>query len=376
MRLPKKIAESEPLILKAIESGVDYFDTAYIYPGSEEMLGTILEKNKCRDQVKIATKLPHYLIKKADDMDRYFELQKKRLRTSYIDNYLIHMLPDVPIWQKLLDLGIDRWIAEKKASGEIRKIGFSFHGNTDNFLKLLDAYPWEFCLVQYNYMDENTQAGRIGVEAAHERGIPVLIMEPLRGGLLVRNLPPKAKALMDGYGKSLTSEPWSPAEWAFRWLWDQESITCVLSGMNDMDMLKENIRIAETADAGHLNDEQRAFYEKLKEAVREGIPVSCTGCGYCMPCPYGVNIPGCFHCLNASALDGYAKAFKEYVMTTSFSKEGTNAGRCIGCGACISRCPQEIPIPKKLSRVKRKFEHLPYRVARRIIVSKFTRKKK
>lgn len=370
MRLPKSTAASEALILRAIELGVDYFDTAYIYPGNEELLGSILEKNHCRPQVKIATKLPHYLIKKREDLDRYFEVQKKRLKTSYIDNYLIHMLPDGAIWQKLLDLGIAQWIEAKISSGEIRKIGFSFHGSTDNFLELLDMYPWDFCLVQYNYMDETSQAGRIGVETAHAKGIPVLVMEPLRGGLLVRNLPPKAMALIEGRGE----EKWSAAEWALRWLWDQDAVSCVLSGMNDMKMLEENVRMAGDGTANHLTSEQRAFYEKLKDAIEERIPVGCTGCGYCMPCPYGVNIPGCFRCYNAAAMDGYPKAFKEYLMATSFSEEGTNAGRCVGCGACVKHCPQKIPIPQKLSRVKRKFEHLPYKIARKVILSKFTRK--
>lgn len=376
MRLPKGFAESESVIMHAINLGVDYFDTAYIYPGNEELLGKILEKNGCRNRVKIATKLPHYLIKKSSDPDRYFETQKKRLRTDYIDRYLIHMLPDVSIWNRLKALGLPEWLAQKKASGEIGEIGFSYHGSTEDFLELLNVYPWDFCLVQYNYMDENTQAGRIGVETAHSMGIPVIIMEPLRGGLLVNNLPPKAKALIEAYGEEnlLGDRPWTPAEWALRWLWDQEAVSCVLSGMNDKEMLEENIRISQEATPGHLSDDQRSFYKSLKEAIEESVPVGCTGCGYCMPCPFGVNIPGCFRCYNVSALDGYAKAFKEYMMATSFSEGGTNAGRCTGCGACISHCPQEIPIPKELSRVKGKFEHLPYRIARRIALSMFTKK--
>lgn len=374
MRLPKSIPSSEALIMRALQLGVDYFDTAYIYPGNEKLLGTILEKNRCRHQVKIATKLPHYLIKKKEDMDRYFDVQKRRLKTSYIDNYLIHMLPDTAIWQRLVDLGILSWIREKKDSGEIRKIGFSFHGSTENFLALLDVHPWDFCLVQYNYMDETSQAGRIGVETAHKKGIPVIIMEPLRGGFLANNLPPKALHLMGEHKGGTSARVWTPAEWALRWLWDQEAVTSVLSGMNQMDMLEENVRIAKDARPNHLTHQQREFYETLKSAAWENIPVGCTGCGYCMPCPYGVNIPGCFRCYNAAALDGYAKAFKEYIMSTSFSEEGTNAGRCVGCNACISRCPQKIPIPRDLSRVKGKFEHLPYRLARKIILAKFTRK--
>ena len=187
MRFTKKgnrfdVKKAEKELMTAIKNGVNYFDTAYIYPGSEVLLGGILERNDCRDKVNIATKLPQYLIKSEAALDRYFNEQLSRLRTDYIDYYLMHMLTDIAAWEKLARLGIKEWIDKKKAEGKIRNLGFSFHGNTEMFLKILDAYDWDFCQIQYNYMDEHTQAGRRGLKAAAERGIPVIIMEPLRGG--------------------------------------------------------------------------------------------------------------------------------------------------------------------------------------------------
>ncbi|WP_312105083.1 aldo/keto reductase, partial [Lachnoclostridium sp.] len=187
LRFPKKgkaidMEETEREILYAIEHGINYFDTAYIYSGSEEALGTILQKHNCREKVMIATKLPHYLIKKAGDIDRFFDEQLKRLKTDYIDYYLMHMLPDVNIWNRLIDLGILEWLESKKQAGIIKRIGFSYHGNTAAFQELLDAYPWDFCQIQYNYMDEQSQAGVAGLKKAASKNIPVIIMEPLRGG--------------------------------------------------------------------------------------------------------------------------------------------------------------------------------------------------
>ena len=227
--------KAEKEFMRAYELGVNYFDTAYIYPGSEELVGRIIEKNGIRDKIRLATKLPQYLIRNRAGLDKYFDEELKRLRTDYVDNYLMHHMTDINQWEKLKELGIEDWIAEKKKSGRIRNIGFSFHGNTNSFKAILNAYDWDFCLVQYNYFDEFTQAGREGIKAAHEKGLSVFIMEPLRGGKLVDLLPEKAK-------REIASDPhgWTPAEWAFRWLWDQPEITCVLSGMNSVDMVEEN----------------------------------------------------------------------------------------------------------------------------------------
>ena len=201
MRFPKKHGKivmdtAEQLLCRAVDQGINYFDTAYIYSGSEAALGEIFEKHNLRKKINIATKLPHYLIKNSQGLEKLFEEELRRLRTDYIDYYLMHMLNDIEAWQRLQEMGIEQWIAEKKASGAIRQVGFSYHGNTDMFCKILDAYDWDFCQVQYNYLDEHSQAGRRGVEYAHCKGIPVIIMEPLRGGRLVDLLPQKAKQII------------------------------------------------------------------------------------------------------------------------------------------------------------------------------------
>lgn len=218
MRFPKKgnavdMEETERELRYAIEQGVNYFDTAYIYKGNEKVFGELVAKNDWREQIKIATKIPHYMIKSVKGLEKLFQEQLERLQTDYIDNYLMHMLPDIHIWEKLIRMGILDWIQEKKSSGQIRNIGFSYHGNTENFISLIDTYPWDFCQVQYNYMDEHSQAGRAGVRHAAKKNIPVIIMEPLRGGRLVNDLPEKAVRLFE------EAQPHrSPAEWGLRWL--------------------------------------------------------------------------------------------------------------------------------------------------------------
>ena len=293
------MAATEEQLLSAIRAGVNYFDTAYIYPDSERALGELLAKHGLRQSVHIATKLPQYLIKRSEDMERYFTEQLRRLQTDCVDYYLMHMLPDVTTWNRLKGLGITEWIAEKKASGAIRNIGFSYHGNTGTFLELLEDYDWDFCQIQYNYIDEHTQAGRKGLERAAEKGIPVIIMEPLRGGRLVNQLPDKAVK------RFAAAEPKrSPAEWGLRWLWNQPGVTVVLSGMNSLEMVEENCRIAADAGVGELTEADFQMYEDVKNAINEKIKVGCTGCSYCMPCPNGVDIPGCFRGYNARYTEG------------------------------------------------------------------------
>lgn len=349
--------EAEREILHAIDWGVNYFDTAYIYKGNEEVLGTILEKNKVREQVKIATKIPHYMIKSMEGLEKLFQEQLTRLQTDYIDNYLMHMLPDIRIWEKLIRMGILDWIRAKKESGQIRKIGFSYHGNSRQFMELIDIYPWDFCQVQYNYMDEYSQAGRDGVRHAASKGIPVIIMEPLRGGRLVKDLPKKA---LDIFARATPRR--SPAEWGLRWLWNQPEISCILSGMNTMEMLDENIRIANSVEAGELTEADMEVFERVKAAINEKIKVPCTGCSYCMPCPQGVDIPGVFRCYNVRYTDGWYKGMKEYLMCTTFRSRRTNASKCIKCGKCEKHCPQNIAISKELDQVKKHMENPVYKI--------------
>ena len=230
--------KAEREMAAAVEAGVNYFDTAYTYGGSEVCLGKFLAKGY-RDRVNIATKLPHYYLKQPGDMQRYFAEELERLQTDHVEYYLMHMLNDVNTWNRLENLGIREWIAEKKQAGEIKNIGFSFHGGCEQFKKLVDVYDWDFCQIQYNYMDEYTQAGVEGLRYAHAKGLPVIIMEPLRGGRLVNALPKEAQHIFQKANPER-----SFAEWGLRWLWNQPEVTVVLSGMNDVTQVQENVRIS------------------------------------------------------------------------------------------------------------------------------------
>ncbi|MBR3053968.1 MAG: aldo/keto reductase [Firmicutes bacterium] len=352
------VNKAEKEIMDAIGRGVNYFDTAYIYPGSEDCLGEVLERNGARDKVFIATKLPQYLIKNRSAAERYFKEELKRLRTDHVDFYLMHMLTDVKVWNNLCALGIRDWIEEKKASGAIGQIGFSFHGNTAAFKEILEAYDWDFCQIQYNYVDEHTQAGRAGLEAARERGIPVVIMEPLRGGKLVTMLPQKAKDLIAERGGGL-----SPQELAFRWLYDQEGIMTVLSGMNSLEMVEDNCRIAERAAEGKLGAEEMALIADVKAEIARSIKVPCTGCGYCMPCPHGVDIPGAFRCYNRMFTESKSSGRGEYMQSVGLRKEKSVTTQCVGCGRCEKHCPQHIEIIKELKNAGSALMPLPRRIA-------------
>ncbi|MCR4590347.1 MAG: aldo/keto reductase [Lachnospiraceae bacterium] len=340
--------KTEKELLRAIDLGVNYFDTAYIYSGSEAAIGEIFERNHVREKIYIATKLPQYLIGSRKAIDKYFDEQLKRLRTTYIDYYLMHMLTDIEAWNKLCDLGIKEWIAAKKESGEIRNIGFSFHGNTEMFLKILNAYDWDFCQIQYNYLDENTQAGRKGLEEAEKKGIPVIIMEPLRGGKLVDLMPEEGKALIKKNEKGYTA-----AELAFRWLYDQPGVTVVLSGMNSIEMLEENCRTADSALPGSLDDGDKALINSVRDIIQEKMKVGCTGCRYCMPCPKNVDIPAIFRCYNHMYSEAKSAGRREYFQTVGFQKNPADANLCVQCGKCEQHCPQHLPIRQLLKEADR-----------------------
>ena len=351
------IDKAEKELMTAYKAGVNYYDTAYIYPGSEDALGQILERNHIREKVHIATKLPQFLIRNIAAVDKYFDEELTRLRTTYIDYYLMHHVTDVAMWEKLKQVGILDWIRDKKASGAIRNIGFSYHGNTENFLKILNDYDWDFCQIQYNYLDEVSQAGVKGLRAAAEKGIPVVIMEPLRGGKLVNMLPQGARDAMKKSGRG-----WSPAEWGLRWLYDQKEVTVVLSGMNSVEMVAENCRIASEAEAGSFTDEDRRTLEAVKKNIREKEKVGCTGCRYCMPCPKGVDIPGIFRCYNAMYTESKSAGRFQFAQTVGLSKEPPFATQCVGCGKCEQHCPQNIPIREKLKEADKALRPLPYRI--------------
>ena len=367
LRFPQKngkidMEATREQICLAVERGVNYFDTAYVYPGSEAALGEILEAAGLRDRVNIATKLPHYLIKSRAALERMFREELKRLRTDHVEYYLMHMLCDLDTWEHLKRLGIEEWIAEKKASGEIGQIGFSYHGSSDMFCKLVDVYDWDFCQIQYNYLDEHSQAGRKGLHHAAAKGLPVIIMEPLRGGKLVNLLPPEAREVFARSGRD-----WTPAQWGLRWLWDQSQVTVVLSGMNSREMVEENIATASDAWVGAFGEAERDVIARAVAAINAKVKVGCTGCGYCQPCPKNVDIPGAFAAYNRFHAESKAGARKEYLKCTLFRKIPTAAGSCVGCGKCEKHCPQGIGIRKELENVKRDLEGPVFRAARAVL---------
>ena len=359
------LEKAERELMTAYERGVNYFDTAYVYPGSEDLLGQVLERNGIRGEVNVATKLPQYLTRSMKAVDRIFAEERKRLRTDWIDYYLMHMFTDFSEWEKLCSMGMEEWIAARKREGSIGSIGFSYHGETEMFLKILNAYDWDFCQIQYNYLDENSQAGRRGLDAAHAKGVPVIIMEPLRGGKLVR-LPRPAEEILGESGHG-----WSNAEWGLRWLWDQPGVTCVLSGMNSVDMVEENARIASEAAVGTMTDADRELLERAVRVIRERDKVGCTGCRYCMPCPSGVDIPGNFYYYNLMYVDRKSSARFEFAQAMGMRKDPGFATQCVGCGKCEKHCPQHLPIREFLKEADAALRPLPYRigidVARRFI---------
>ena len=363
MRFTKKgsgldIAKAEKELLTAYQAGVNYYDTAYIYPGSEAALGEIFERNHIREKINLATKLPQYLIGNRAALDRYFNEELSRLRTDYVDYYLMHHLTDVAMWEKLKKIGILDWIEEKKQSGAIRNIGFSYHGNTENFLKILNDYNWDFCQIQYNYLDEVAQAGKAGLQAAAAKGLAVMIMEPLRGGKLVNMLPEAAKQAMKDSSRS-----WSPAEWGLRWLYNQPEVTVVLSGMNSIEMVEANCRTASEAGTAAFTEADYETLERVKRAIRAKEKVGCTGCRYCMPCPKGVDIPGIFRCYNTMFSESKSAGRSQFIQTVGLTKVPAFASQCIRCGKCEQHCPQSIPIRDKLQEADRALRPLPYKIA-------------
>jgi len=367
MRFTKKgssidIDKAEKEVMAAIRSGVNYLDTAYVYPGNEAAVGEILNRNGCRAEIYLATKLPHYLIKSIDGVEKMFQEELRRLKTDYIDYYLMHMLTDISTWEKLVALGMVEWIEGKLASGQIRNIGFSYHGKSDMFKQLIDVYDWDFCQIQYNYIDEHSQAGVEGLRYAHKKGLPVIIMEPLRGGRLVNLLPESAKELF-----RKDEEHRTPAELALKWLYNQPEVTCVLSGMNSMEMVEQNLKTASESPVGCLTDSDKALIEQVKAEIEKSVKVGCTGCGYCMPCPKGVDIPGTFRCYNAMYSEGKKSGRRDYLQCTAFRKDTSSASQCVGCGKCESHCPQHIEIRKELKNAAAGLENFRYKAMKTAI---------
>jgi predicted aldo/keto reductase-like oxidoreductase len=360
MRFPKNLGnidlkKAENIVLSSINKGINYFDTAWMYPGNEEALGVILDRNRIRDKIYIAAKLPSMVVGKPGDFDHYFNEELKRLRTDHIDYYLIHNLPDLNTWEHLVRLGAESWISGNKNSGRIGQIGFSFHGTSGEFLKIIGAYDWDFSQIQYNYSDENYQAGVVGLKKAAET-MPVIIMEPLLGGKLTSNLPREARELFQKEKGGI----YSPAAWGLRWLWNQDEVTVVLSGMTDAAQVEENCALTDECLPGSLTADELAVYRNVKEIFNKAYKIHCTGCSYCMPCPNRVNIPGSFTAYNTSFVMGWGLGIKQYTTNIGIlSPKSFSPKNCTACGKCEKHCPQNIPIIESLKTVKKRFEFFP-----------------
>jgi len=348
MRLPRDFDRAEEMVVAAVQSGVNYFDTAYIYPGNEALLGKIIARNPAlRPQMNIATKLPSFLVKKTADFDKYFNTSLARLQTDHVEYYMMHILTSLKSWERLVELGVRDWIDAKKKSGEIKNVGFSYHGGADEFKRITDAYDWDFTMIQYNYYDVNNQAGKSGLLHAAQKGIPVMIMEPLRGGKLANKLPESVVRLF------AEQEPaGSPARWALRWIFAHDEVLTVLSGMTSMEIVKDNIESA-SEENYTFTEEQWAVFDKARALIAEKTKVNCTGCGYCMPCPQGVDIPLLLNLYNDTAVEGKLSAVINYAQCVG---SRSRASLCNGCGVCEKNCPQEIAIAKELNNVKKCFE--------------------
>jgi hypothetical protein len=363
MRLPGKNGSidetrSIAMIHHAIENGVNYFDTAYVYQNgkSEIVLGKALADG-LRQKVNIATKLPPFMVGKLDNAKKILATQLNRLQTDYIDYYLLHMLTDLAMYERLASLGVMDWLEACKSEGVIRNIGFSFHGSKRDFEFILKAYPWDFCQIQYNYMDEDHQATKAGLQLAYSSGIPVMVMEPLRGGKLVTHLP---KSVTEAFQQSPTDR--SPAEWALRWVWNHPEVNVVLSGMSDEFQVEDNLRIAADARSNTLTWNELELFNRVKAILLEKTKVPCTACGYCMPCPYGVDIPGCFLHYNDKYLMNDKSAKFRYMQNLgAMSVKPSNASECQACGKCEPKCPQEIHIISELKNVSREMEGFLYK---------------
>ena len=373
MRLPTKNnsidrESAQEFIFYAIENGVNYIDTAYAYHGgeSESFLGDILSLSgsdgvKYRDKIKLSTKLPSWMVRSREDMDAFLNEQLRKLQTDFIDYYYVHSV-DLSTILRLKDLGLYEFLEKAKADGKINNIGFSYHGSPHEFQTLIDDFPWDMVLVQYNYLDVNAQAGIRGIQYAYENDIAVFVMEPLKGGLLAGELPPEVSALFDEVDSSKSS-----VDWALSWVFNQKEITCVLSGMGSLDQMKENMAIAERVEIGSLSDEEIDVLDKVQGIFNSMMKINCTGCGYCLPCPKGVNIPDCFNVYNEKYLFN-KKAFgvlphamvNYYMVVGGITNKQASAGLCNHCGRCKRLCPQSLDIPNELDRVKSEFELLGF----------------
>lgn len=350
MRLPQTKAadgsdmidegEAIRMIRYAVDHGVNYFDTAYAYTGSEAVLGKALQDGY-RERVYIASKVPLWAIHSQQDYRRVFMEQLERLQTDSIDVYIFHCL-DRESWQQVKDSGGIAALEALRSEGRISQIGFSFHAEYALFKEIIDAYDWDMCLIQLNILDDNHQAGLKGLRYAADKGVSVAIMEPLKGGLLGGSVPESVRDELDRYG-----EKRSLPEWAFRWLYHYGEAKVVLSGVSSMEQLEDAIRIAEASGPGMMSETDMQLIARIKAIYQRLVRVGCTGCGYCMPCPAGVNIPEIFKVYNDAALSSWTEFGKTFYSLVA-RHSGGDASLCVRCGNCEAHCPQQLAIPELL----------------------------
>lgn len=339
----------------AIDHGVNYVDTAWPYhmEQSEPFLGRALADGYL-EKVMLATKLPSWMVKSREDMDFFLNSQLEKLNTDHIDYYLIHALVG-GLWDSIEKLGVADFLDTAKADGRIINAGFSFHGSGVDFNRIVDAYDWDFCQIQYNFLDEKNQAGTKGLEYAASKGLGVIIMEPLRGGMLASHVPPAVKEIWDEAPTKRTA-----AEWALRWVWNHPEVTVVLSGMNNETHIEENLTAADRAYPNSLTEAELQLVKKVERNYRELMKAGCTGCRYCMPCPEGVDIPICFELYNNLHMSGNADEakFLYAAMLSGLLSVGDPkfASQCVQCGKCLEKCPQHLEIPTLLESVAEELE--------------------
>jgi len=343
-----------PMLRKAIDAGVNYVDTAYIYhsvafdqPGDSEPFVARALADGYRDKVMVATKLPMWLLQAPEDMDRLLDDQIERMGSGHIDYYLLHGLNKM-FWSLTHQLGVLQFLERAKADGRIKRAGFSYHDGPELFPEIVDGYDWDFCQIQYNYLDEEFQAGLAGLEKAADKGMGIVGMEPLRGGNIAGELPAEAQEALDGAKTKRTN-----AEWALRWVWNHPKVSTVLSGMTEPWHVEENLKIAGDAEAGSLTEDELARIGKVKAVFEEKLKVPCTQCRYCMPCPEGVDIPGNLGAYNEYFLfDTDQHRFMAKMFYTMITGPEARADRCTACGQCLEHCPQQIQIPDEMEIVK------------------------
>ena len=351
MRLPSKNGRTDEersikQIRYAIDHGVNYIDTAIAYM-NEPLVGKALQDGY-REKVKIATKLPPWNVKNKEDIENIFKVQLENFNIEYIDYYMLHGL-NATNWKKMIELDVLTFLDKIKKDGKIKNAGFSFHGDKDTFKEIVDSYDWDFCMIQYNYLDEENQAGTEGLKYAAERGLGIIVMEPFRGGNLTRTIPPEVQEIWD---KSEVKR--TPAEWALRWVLNHPEVTCVLSGMNEEEHIEENLRIADEALPNSLSEEELDIIGQVRDKYRELMKTGCTGCRYCMPCPSGVDIARCFEMYDSSKIFPSNKIETQIMYALGLGVihgKPAYASNCTKCGKCERHCPQELPIMDLLDDV-------------------------